>query len=329
MKYQQTAPATPAVWHANEFNDSQAPRTPNYNVQSSDKVDWIAVNPKLYGDAVDSIDQQYRDRLRSLLSVDDMIADIFELLRQHQGVLDNTYVLFTSDHGFHLGQWRVGLAKHLPYDSDLRVPLYMRGPGIPKGVISDAVVGNVDIVPTLLSLANIEYYSNEYDGIDWSPYLLQSDDDEKDASDVVVQQREIFLSQYMSIGTKCINECAAWYPAQNGTLYPGKQETAPCYNYENQPWMMDEDTTGKWRALRIMNATDNLMYVEWYKLEQPKNTWNDSVFQDAYWIELYDLEKDPYQVYNMWNDKSVREQQEFGDLLKEYGDCAGNACHEY
>lgn len=98
-------PATPAVWYADRFNQSKAPRTPNYNVQSRDKVDWIATNPKLYGEAVDNIDQQQRDRLRSLLSVDDLIQAIFDLLNQHPNVLQNTYVVFTSDHGFHLGTY--------------------------------------------------------------------------------------------------------------------------------------------------------------------------------------------------------------------------------
>eukprot|EP01084_Bolivina_argentea_P024574 45784_1 len=320
------APATPAVWYADRFNNSIAPRTPNYNVQSLDKVDWIATNPILYGAAVDNIDQQYRDRQRSLLSVDDMIGDIFKLLGKYPEVLNNTYVLFSSDHGFHLGQWRVGLTKHLPYDSDMRVPLMMRGPGIKKGSSSDFVVGNVDIVPTFLSLANIEYDSNTYDGIDWSPFMVENDND---FVTPVVQTRDAFLSQYMSIGTKCISGCGAWIPEPDGSAFPGRTQSAPCYNDENQAWMMDENTVGNWRALRIINATDNLMYVEWYNLPLPKKTWNDTVFKDAYWTELYNVEDDPYQIYNMWNDISKEKQYEFRNMLREYGDCAGNTCHKF
>ena len=93
--------------------------------------------------------------------------------------------------------------------------------------------------------------------------------------------------------------------------------------------MMDENTVGNWRAIRIINDTDNLMYVEWYKLEQPKNTWNDSVFGTAYWNELYNVEDDPYQIYNMWDDISTDKQQEFRDMLREYGDCKGNTCHAF
>ena len=215
----------------------------------------------------------------------------------------------------------MGLTKHLPYDSDIRVPFYIRGPGIKKGTESDAVVGNVDILPTFLSLADIKYDTDTYDGIDFSTYIMEDDyydefEDEDDDTNVGIKQRDTWLSQYMSIGTKCIAECGAWYPGKDGSFYPGRTASAPCYNDDNEAWMMDENTLGNWRAIRIINDTDNLMYVEWYKLEQPKNTWNDSVFGTAYWNELYNVEDDPYQIYNMWDDISSERQQEYRDMLR-------------
>ena len=309
------ADAVPAVWYADRYNDSIAPRTPNYNVQSIDKVSWIATNPELYGDAVDNIDQQWRDRLRTLLSVDDLIEEIFSLLAEYQDVLNKTYIIFTSDHGFHLGQWRVGLTKHLPYETDLRVPLYMTGPGIQKGSESDIIMANVDFVPTFLGLAGIDYDDNIYDGMDWSSLMIEQDDEEEEEEmNVVIQNRDVFLSEYMSIGTKCIDECGAWIPNEDGSYYPGRSSSAPCYNDENQAWMMDEDVIGNWRALRISNETDNLMYAEWYKLESLKQIWNDTVFETAYWNELYNIADDPYQVYNLWNDLSTQKQQQFRDI---------------
>jgi hypothetical protein len=64
-----------------------------------------------------------------MLAVDDMIRRIVETL-EDTGELDNTYLVFTSDNGFHLGQHRLGKGKQTPYDEDIRVPLTVLGPKV-------------------------------------------------------------------------------------------------------------------------------------------------------------------------------------------------------
>src|SRR5262249_12869354 len=71
------------------------------------------------------------------------------------GVLDDTYFVFTSDNGFHLGQHRLPAGKYSPYETDIRVPLLVRGPGIPAGDHISAITGNVDLAPTFETMAHV------------------------------------------------------------------------------------------------------------------------------------------------------------------------------
>jgi extracellular sulfatase Sulf len=61
------------------------------------------------------------------------IFQVFQELR-NLGEVDNTYMIFTSDHGYHLGQFGLLKGKAMPYEMDVRVPFLMRGPGIPHGI---------------------------------------------------------------------------------------------------------------------------------------------------------------------------------------------------
>ncbi|CAG0926099.1 unnamed protein product, partial [Notodromas monacha] len=81
---------------------------------------------------VDEVDEFFRDRWRSLLSVDDLVSDVYNSLAE-KGMIDNTFIVFTSDHGYHLGQFSQPIDKRQPYEFDIRVPLYVRGPGVEAG----------------------------------------------------------------------------------------------------------------------------------------------------------------------------------------------------
>ena len=88
-----------------------------------------------------------------MLAVDEAVRDIVASLERN-GVLDNTYILFTSDNGFLQGEHRVRSGKMLVYDPSTGVPLLMRGPGIPHGGVSSELVTNEDLTPTILGIAH-------------------------------------------------------------------------------------------------------------------------------------------------------------------------------
>merc|ERR1712130_686259 len=105
------------------------PRTPNFNLSAPDHHWLVAQQPALSESDVKILDEIYVNRWRTLLSVDDIVKDVYNLL-DSAGALDNTYIFITSDHGFHLGQFQLGPAKRQVYDTDLRIPLSVFGPGI-------------------------------------------------------------------------------------------------------------------------------------------------------------------------------------------------------
>jgi N-acetylglucosamine-6-sulfatase len=83
-----------------------------------------------------------------------MIGGLLRTLGE-TGKLDNTYVVLTSDNGYHMGQHRLGLGKQTAYEEDIRIPLMIRGPGVPAGVSRDEIVLNNDFAPTLMDLADL------------------------------------------------------------------------------------------------------------------------------------------------------------------------------
>lgn len=143
----------PAPSHASDFRRKGPRFPPNYNERNiSDKAPWLRHAEPLSDRNTRKIRTRNIRRLRSLRSVDDGIGRIIRLL-EAIGELDDTYILFTSDNGFELGEHRISKGKFRPYEESSHVPLLVRGPGIPPGRVSGELVTNVDIAPTIVQIA--------------------------------------------------------------------------------------------------------------------------------------------------------------------------------
>jgi arylsulfatase A-like enzyme len=148
-------PPIPAPRQANEFAGVTAPRFPSFNeAMIADKPSWLRQLPLLDSAAIGLVDEYYRKRLQSMLAIEDMMEKIIATL-DTSGAMANTYIFFTSDNGFHLGEHRLPPQKGTPYEEDTRVPLIVRGAGVPAGRILDQIALNIDLAPTLAELAGV------------------------------------------------------------------------------------------------------------------------------------------------------------------------------
>jgi len=144
------ATPSPAARHKNRFANEPLPTPPSLNeADMSDKPAAMRNRPLFTPARLAAIRESYQQRLESLLAVDEAVAQIVNELTRI-GKLDNTYIIFTSDNGFFHGEHRVAAGKVLLYEPSIRVPLLIRGPGIPTGQRRSQFVGNIDLAPTIV-----------------------------------------------------------------------------------------------------------------------------------------------------------------------------------
>lgn len=150
------APPAPPSRYLGVFANLSLPDRPNFNpsdAQHQDRPAWWAGLSQLNATQLTEIDLLYRCRSEALLGVDDIITDVVALLAE-KGELDNTFIIFSTDQGYHLGTHR-DIGKCSPYIEDANIPLVVRGPAVPQNVSSDLRSTVIDFAPTFLDITGL------------------------------------------------------------------------------------------------------------------------------------------------------------------------------
>ncbi|MFV2172121.1 sulfatase [Actinomadura sp. LOL_016] len=165
------APFPPAPRHEQALPGLTAPRPPAFNeADISDKPQWMRNYPQLSQRDKNLIDERFRKRAQSVQAVDEMLGQVQRALADN-GVDRDTYVIFSSDNGLHMGEHRLVGGKMTAYDSDILVPLVVTGPGVPAGATVDRLTQNTDLYATFLDLANVPVPAH-HDGRSLAPFIL-------------------------------------------------------------------------------------------------------------------------------------------------------------
>ncbi|KIW00572.1 uncharacterized protein PV09_07926 [Verruconis gallopava] len=148
--------------HAHLFKDYIIPRDANFNPEKQGGVAWIKNLQRLNDTVIAYNDEYQRARLRALQSVDEMVEKLVKML-EAKNLLDNTYIFYTTDNGYHISQHRMHPGKECGFDTDIHIPLIIRGPGVAPGRVTNTVTSHTDLAPTIMRLAGES--RDDFDGV--------------------------------------------------------------------------------------------------------------------------------------------------------------------
>jgi arylsulfatase A-like enzyme len=244
------------------------------------------------------MDKYQRNRLASTLAIDEMVGELVVALEE-SGELDNTYIFFTSDNGYHAGEHRLTTGKWTAYEEDIKVPLIVRGPGVPKGARREQLVLNNDVAPTLAEIAGAQV-PRFVDGRSLMPLLTDNPPSREDwrSAFLVEAASELTGPEAPSIGEDWVR------PTLSGDPWPVDwQERLDEGGVEPQDWGRPA-----FEAIR----TQRYLYVEYHNEER----------------ELYDLRRDPFELNNAYGDTDADVLQHLENRLAELRECAETACRD-
>eukprot|EP00035_Acanthoeca_spectabilis_P008264 m.151280 g.151280 ORF g.151280 m.151280 type:complete len:448 (+) comp14288_c0_seq3:886-2229(+) len=288
--------ALPAPWYTKLTINATAPRSPSWNYSATDHHWLIAQQPALTTAEAATFDSKFRKRWQCLRAADDTIA---ALLKEVNTLADqSTFIFASSDNGYHFGELRLGEGKWNVYDTDVRLPMRVAGPGIAQGITLGMVGSHVDLAPTWLELAGLSI-PDEMDGRSLVGGLIGSTT-ESTGGEV---RKEPGERDPLPVGLALIE-----YHSLGMVGAPGRLGDA---------W------NNTYRALRIIDrrpyGLGNVLYVEF----------GDYSFSTVQFHEFFDLETDPWQLHSTFNALSSANKSAWATRLARAYACHGSSCRDH
>jgi N-acetylglucosamine-6-sulfatase len=321
-------PETPAPWYADALPQAVNRVTPAFNFSAAGHVPWVANLPPLSAGEAAGLDKAFRNRWRTLLSVDDLVAAVVRTI-DDAGAANRSYIFFTSDHGFHLGHMRLAAGKRHHYEFDARVPFLVRGPGIVPGSTQRELLGNVDWAPTILDLAGWRSAASaawappsQMDGSSFATQLmgrlatpaLMATWSEQGGEESPKAAREEFLLEFDGLKN---------WPNGEGPLGTCNKPGGPkCARLNDCP-------NNTYRALRVVTPANesylglglggNLLFTEFTSAE-------DWFYHAINFRSLFDLDSDPFQLTNLFASVPAAGKAQLQARLAKLWRCVGDEC---
>ncbi|XP_030387097.1 N-acetylglucosamine-6-sulfatase-like [Scaptodrosophila lebanonensis] len=294
------APYTPAPRHAGLFANVKALRTPSFNQLVKTPLDkhWLVASSKaLKQNTLATIDKYFQQRWETLLAVDEMVAELAALLDVTEAIND-TYIIYTSDNGYHMGQFAQPFDKRQPYETDIRVPLLIRGPGVPVHCSLHVPISLLDLAPTILDWAG-GLIPEQMNGRSIKQDLEHCHDEKLDGASY---QRTLLIEYWGEGNSHTFNPKCPWQLSDN---MAGCTLDADCHCQDTR--------NNSYACVRDFRYHMDRIYCEFQDKEN--------------FVEAYDLAQDPYQMNNLGFDMLPIERALYSLLLHNLTKCAGPACY--
>jgi N-acetylglucosamine-6-sulfatase len=281
----------PGEWCSRKLPDSLEflSKRPSFNVLDANKpprLEKVLKKLTVENGDIGALERQHQFRMAAMIAVDEMVGRVLAKLDANQQIQD-TIIVFTSDNGYFFGEHGLN-SKLLAYEESIRVPLVIRVPGSHRAQHSSAIALNNDLAPTLSDYAGA-HPLRDSDAFDGRSLRAQLSDTP------VPSTRHQFMVEHFVEATTM--ELAADFPlyhklSEVATQFLGKLagfEFGALGNLSYPPY----------KAVRRQVDGDNWLYVQWYGALTNAPQVLDVGPWKVDFEELYDLDRDPYQMVNL------------------------------